>query len=71
MPLGELGVLSHPLAASGCQGAHPPLCDHRGLFLVAGSLTLKELASCLEALGARHNTGRVQELFLFYLFDLI
>lgn len=69
-PLGGLSVLSHqPLR--GCQRPHPPLCNHRRLFPLAESLTLKDLASCLEALGARHNTGRVPELFLFYISDLV
>lgn len=69
-PLGGLSVLSHqPLR--GCQRPHPPLCNHRRLFPLAESLTLKDLASCLEALGARHNTGGVPELFLFYISDLV
>lgn len=42
----------------------------RRLFLLARSLTLKDPASRLEALGASHNMGRVQELFLFYIFYL-
>lgn len=44
--------------------------NHKGLFLLARSLTLKGLASRLKALGARHNMSRVQDLFLFYVLYL-
>lgn len=44
--------------------------NHKILFLLAMSLTVKDPASRLEALDARHNMDRVQELFVFYMFYL-